>query len=255
MADENKLVGEIFGWVGTVIAIYFFTAPIVLIIQLIRSKITYKDIPGLLLIFSLINCILWADYGLKSKLIQVYVCNISGSLITLVWSIIFIIYFSEKKISKSFILITLYIVLLSAFSFIFYYIISPKITGYAAMIFNVLMFASPGEKILTVIKTGNYNLIPIFSTLGGFLCSGCSIIYGIYLVDWNIIIPNSLGLLFAILQAIFYFIYKKKNNINKTDGEDYNNDHNNEDFINSNKTEIDERKNAENKENEVNKDD
>ena len=250
MVEKDDLVGQIFGWIGTVIAIYFFIAPIVPIIQLIKTKITYKELPGLLLIFSLVNCILWADYGLNLELMQVYVCNISGSVITLVWIIIYIIYFSEKKVLKYLLLIFLFIILMSGFAFVFYYIINPQITGYSAMIFNVLMFAAPGEKIVTVVKTGNYNLIPIFSTLGCFLCSGCSFIYGIYIADINIIVPNSLGLVFAILQAIIYFVYKKKSD-NKTSDKD-NDNGDNEKLITSNKTETDEEKNMENKENEEN---
>ncbi len=60
-----------------------------------------------------------------------------------------------------------------------YYLINYNITG-AVMIFNVLMYAAPGEKIYRVIKTGDYKLIPIFSTIGALGCSLCLLMYNIY---------------------------------------------------------------------------
>jgi solute carrier family 50 protein (sugar transporter) len=102
--------------------------------------------------------------------------------------------------------------LVGGISFIFYKIIHEDITGFVAMIFNILMYAAPGEKIFQVFKTKQYKLIPIFSTIGGLSCSLCWLIFAIYKMDINMIIPNGLGLLFAILQIIVYLIFycKKK---------------------------------------------
>ena len=53
------------------------------------------------------------------------------------------------------------------------------------MIFNVLMYIAPFEKITKVCRTKNYNLIPIFSTIGGFFCSLCWLMFGVYKNDLN----------------------------------------------------------------------
>ena len=79
------------------------------------------------------------------------------------------------------------------------------------MIFNVLMYAAPGEKIYRVIKTGDYKLIPIWSTIGAAACSACWLIYGLYVGDIYIIVPNGLGVICSIIQLIVYSIFKKKN--------------------------------------------
>ena len=102
---------------------------------------------------------------------------------------------------------------------LFFFIVPYQVTGKIAMVFNVLMYASPGEKMITVFKTGNYKLIPIWSTLGGTACSACWMIYGIYLVDWNQIIPNGLGVLFSIFQVIVFLFYKLKNGNEVKDAE------------------------------------
>ena len=207
------LLGDIFGWIGLVISIFFYMAPVAPFINLIKGRITYKETPGILLFCSFLNCLLWAVYGIKLNKTQIFITNGVGGVITLVWIFIFIIYFAKKSVFKSIIFIFLTLVIPARIFSLFYFVIDheknkAEITGYSAMLFNVLMYAAPGEKIYTVIKTGNYKLIPIFSTIAAFFNSICWLMYGIYQSDINIIIPNGMGFFFAILQVGTYLIIK-----------------------------------------------
>ena len=215
--DENKkIIQQIFGWTGTGLATYFYLAPVVLFCKLINEQININEIPGILLICSFMNCILWADYGLNDDTFQVYFANGIGGCITLIWITIYLIYLGKQSICFALLLILLLMVVVGGISSLFYFLIETKITGYVAMIFNVLMYAAPGEKIVRVFKTKQYNLIPIFSTIGGFFCSLCWLMFGVYKGDLNLIIPNALGLFFAFLQVIVYCIFycKKKSEEN-----------------------------------------
>ena len=200
------IVGKIFGWAGTIIATYFYLAPVVPFMQVLTNKLNYKDSPGVLLIMSFMNCILWADYGLVKNDFMVYFANGIGGTITLVWITIYLIFLGKKNlllaVGYNFGLIVVVVLIM-----IIFFIIDYNITGYIAMIFNVLMYAAPGEKIYRVITTKDYKLIPIFSTMGGFACSLCWLMYGIYQQDWKLYVPNALGLAFAILQIVIYLIY------------------------------------------------
>lgn len=210
MSEESDIIGDIFGWTGTVIATYFYIAPCVPFIKVAKEEMKCKDSPGLLLIFSFMNCILWNIYGLLLDKTQVYVANGIGGTITLIWITIFLIFLAEKKVPLALLYNLLLIGVITGLSFLFYYVIGSEMTGIVAMVFNVLMYAAPGEKIYRVIKTGDYNLIPIFSTIGGTLCSACWLMFGVYQSDKNLIIPNALGLFFAILQVVMYMIYYLK---------------------------------------------
>ena len=205
----KDIVGTIFGWAGTIIATYFYLAPVVPFMQVLTNKLNYKDSPGVLLIMSFMNCILWADYGLVKNDFMVYFANGIGGTITLVWITIYLIFLGKKNLLLSvgynFGLIVVVVLIM-----IIFFIIDYNITGYCAMIFNVLMYAAPGEKIYRVITTKDYKLIPIFSTMGGFACSLCWLMYGIYQKDWKLYVPNALGLAFAILQIVIYLIYYLK---------------------------------------------
>ena len=64
------------------------------------------------------------------------------------------------------------------------------------MVFNVMMFISPGQKILRVIKEKNYKLIPIYSTIVNIMVSSAWMGYGICINLISQIIPNAIGLFF-----------------------------------------------------------
>ena len=210
MANTTKLVGDIFGWIGSVISVVFFIVPCVPFYKLIKEKITYKETPGVLLICSVINCIFWVVYGVKLGLTQSFITNAIGAIITTVWICIFLIFWVKKHALKSVGFIVLTLVVFVGIFCVFYYVVPPTVTGYCAMVFNVLMYAAPGEKIYTVIKTKNHNLIPIYSTIAAFVNSACWLIYGIAYSDINVIVPNGLGLFFAILQVTIYLVIKYK---------------------------------------------
>ena len=96
-------------------------------------------------------------------------------------------------------------------SYLSYYVIYFKAVGIAANVFNVLMYAATGEKIYRVIKTKNYQLMPIFSIIGSFFSSLCWLIYALLDFEINVLIPNALGLVLSVVQLIVYFwAYCKK---------------------------------------------
>ena len=222
MSGNDKLVQQIFGWIGAALATYFFMAPCVPFYKLVNEQIKTNEIPGILLFCSLMNCILWADYGLLDNSVQVYITNGLGVAITLIWITTYLIYLGNQNVCFALILIILLMISVGGISFVFYFSIKKKTTGLIAMVFNVLMYAAPGEKIVRVCRNKQYNLIPIFSTIGGFFGSICWLIFGLIKVDINIIIPNALGLFFAILQIIVYIVFyrKKKNEDNFDIGDD-----------------------------------
>lgn len=200
-------IRNIFGWVGTVIATYFYIAPAIPFAKVVEGKVSYKDSPGILLICSFMNCILWADYGLIKDLFNQYFANILGGVITLIWITIYLVFLGQKNVCLGLVLNLLLIAVIGGLAYVCFYLIDVEITGIVAMVFNVLMYAAPLEKIFRVFKTGKYELIPIFSSAGGTACSLCWFMYGVYLKDYNVIIPNALGLFFGVLQCILYVIF------------------------------------------------
>ena len=134
-----------------------------------------------------------------------YGTNGSGGAITLIYITIFLIFLTKQIYYYTILLILLLIAIIGVITYFSYFVIDYKIVGISANVFNVCMYAATGEKIYRVFKTKNYNLMPIFSIVGAFLSSGCWVIYGTFDFDYNVIIPNALGVIFSMIQLVVYF--------------------------------------------------
>jgi solute carrier family 50 protein (sugar transporter) len=214
MSDD--VLRLIFGWTGTGLAMIFYIAPVVPMYKLLNDQVKVKDVTGVLLICSFMNCILWTDYGLLINDFTVYFANGVGGGISLIWITIYLIYLGNKNIKIAALFIFLLMAAIAGISIAFYFFIPTFLTGKVAMIFNILMYAAPGEKLVRVFKTKAYNLIPIYSTFGGLLCSLCWMLFGIIKADINLIVPNALGLFFSVFEIIIYYVFYciKKNENN-----------------------------------------
>ena len=218
MANDD-LGSTIFGWVGNALALYFYIAPIVPFVKVIKGEMTWKQSPGVLLLCSFLNCILWSDYGLITNQFLLYLANGLGGTITLIYITIFLIHVADRKVLLSLFYNFFLICCIVEIYFVFYYLVPSKVTGIIANVFNVLMYAAPGEKIYQICKGASYQLIPIWSTIGGTACSTSWMCYGIYQKDIYVVIPNALGVLASIVQIVIFVIYRRKQK-NKTQSEE-----------------------------------
>ena len=209
MANDD-LGSTIFGWVGNALALYFYIAPIVPFVKVIKGEMTWKQSPGVLLLCSFLNCILWSDYGLITNQFLLYLANGLGGTITLIYITIFLIHVADRKVLLSLFYNFFLICCIVEIYFVFYYLVPSKVTGIIANVFNVLMYAAPGEKIYQICKGASYQLIPIWSTIGGTACSTSWMCYGIYQKDIYVVIPNALGVLASIVQIVIFVIYRRK---------------------------------------------
>ena len=207
---KDDLGSTIFGWVGNALALYFYIAPIVPFVKVIKGQMTWKQSPGVLLLCSFLNCILWSDYGLITNQFLLYLANGLGGTITLIYITIFLIHVADRKVLLSLFYNFFLICCIVEIYFVFYYLVPSKVTGIIANVFNVLMYAAPGEKIYQICKGASYQLIPIWSTIGGTACSTSWMCYGIYQKDIYVVIPNALGVLASIVQIVIFVIYRRK---------------------------------------------
>ena len=207
---KDDLGSTIFGWVGNALALYFYIAPIVPFVKVIKGQMTWKQSPGVLLLCSFLNCILWSDYGLITNQFLLYLANGLGGTITLIYITIFLIHVADRKVLLSLFYNFFLICCIVEIYFVFYYLVPFKVTGIIANVFNVLMYAAPGEKIYQICKGASYQLIPIWSTIGGTACSTSWMCYGIYQKDYYVVIPNALGVLASIVQIVIFVIYRRK---------------------------------------------
>lgn len=207
----SEVVEQVCGWVGSAIAMFFYISPVVPFTKLMKGQVDLNTIPGVLLLCSLLNCLLWCEFGLQVNKLPVWICNAAGAATTVIWLVIYWTYFAQQKWIPAIVYNFLMLNVIGEIFYICYTFCGNEynyVVGYIAMVFNTLMYAAPGEKIVQVIKKKDYTLIPIVSCIAGVFCSSFWGVYAIFINEITMMIPNFLGVIFAILQIICWVYYK-----------------------------------------------
>ena len=206
----------IISWIGTVIGIILNISPIVMFYSIIQGKNKIEIVPESMLIFNILCSSLWACYWyLQVDKFVPFFSSAFGLALSEIFALIYLFFLADKSWKKYLLFAFLEINLVLEFNYGLLVVLGDYITvGNIAMIVNIITYITPGQKIYQVIKTKNYNLIPISSTLSGSLCTLCWLIFGLLIWDIRTIIPNGLGLVFATINsgvwAYFYFTRDKE---------------------------------------------
>ena len=206
----------IISWIGTVIGIILNISPIVMFYSIIQGKNKIEIVPESMLIFNILCSSLWACYWyLQVDKFVPFFSSAFGLALSEIFALIYLFFLADKSWKKYLLFSFLEINLVLEFNYGLLVVLGDYITvGNIAMVINIITYITPGQKIYQVIKTKNYNLIPISSTLSGSLCTLCWLIFGLLIWDIRTIIPNGLGLVFATINsgvwAYFYFTRDKE---------------------------------------------
>ena len=204
-------LADFFSLAGTVFSLILGFTPIVPFTQVLKKEEKIEILPEGMLISTIIARILYLSIWTVKKLIIPSINSASGILISSTFFIIYLYLYYQKCHSK---FISILIFLLAAiFLYVGGVLIQLKIgfdLGTLAMIFNVMMYVTPGQKIRRVIKEKNYKLIPIWSTIVSALCSLFWLLYGICIKFLPSIVPNVLGLLFSIINSVVWLVFYLK---------------------------------------------
>jgi len=206
-------IDEIFSSFGTLFSFLLSFTPLPPFIKVFKNKEKIDIIPEGLLLFLILTRIVWGSVwiitgrkiALLNSVLGVFVCDVFVILY-------FFLYFNRTYLKTFFASIFL-IFIEYGICYIGVFWGDYLTLSYIAMVFNVIMFISPGQKILRVIKEKNYKLIPIYSTVINVLVSSTWLGFGICINLISQIIPNALGVFFSILNTslwIYFYINRDK---------------------------------------------
>jgi hypothetical protein len=141
---------------GNALALFFFFCPAIGIIKLAQGKIKHETIPYFALIANTLNCILWFVFGLKQPKDSLWIwpSNLLGAFVSLIYLIIYWYYFVEKNMSQYSLYSISTIVGVLSIASGFYYLDPWEAgagTGWAAVVFNIIMYAAPAQKIVKIL--------------------------------------------------------------------------------------------------------
>nr|ACU19281.1 unknown [Glycine max] len=204
----------LFGIFGNASALFLFLAPVITFKRIIKNRSTEK-FSGIPYVMTLLNCLLSAWYGLPFVFphnILVSTVNGTGSLMEIIYVLIFIVLAPRKEKAKILGLFTFVLSVFSAVVFVSLFALhgnSRKLfCGFAAAIFSIIMYGSPLSIMRLVIKTKSVEFMPFFLSLFVFLCGTSWFIFGLLGRDPFVAVPNGVGSALGTTQLILYFIYR-----------------------------------------------
>ena len=241
--EEPKSITAL-GYVGNIFSLAFFATPLIQIIQAYKTKLDKDDIPIILLILIILNCLLWLINAFASgnllNWIPLLVSNGAGILINLC---IFFLYLNLllHKQTKQFIFYSIFTVnvIVQIAYFMFRFIISKDkkessqgqkefhLIGFVATIINICMYSSTIVNIVKMVRTKRPENLPIFTIGAGLLCTIIFMVQG--MVQYNsykdkdrklyaieTMISNGVSFLSLTIQGgiwLYYFLSRDKNNM------------------------------------------
>ena len=213
-------LADFFSTIGTIISFALSFTPTVPFMKVFKGEEKIDILPEGVLLFLILTRLVWGSVwiltdrkiALLNSVLGIAVCDVFVALY-------FYLYFNRSCLKAFFSSIVL---LLIEFGIIYGGVFwgNHVVLSYTAMVFNVMMFVSPGQKIIRVIKEKNYKLIPIVTTIVNILCSAAWLGYGICINLITQIIPNSLGLFFSIANTLAWLYFYSKRDKDKDDEEE-----------------------------------
>ncbi|GFP78693.1 bidirectional sugar transporter sweet2, partial [Phtheirospermum japonicum] len=200
---------------GNLFAFGLFLSPVPTFRRIIRNEST-EQFSGLPYIYTLLNCLITAWYGLpmiSSDNILVTTVNSIGAVFQIVYITIFIKYAEKTKKLRMFGLIfsvlAIFAIIVVGSLLIVDFEVRHLTIGFLSCASLISMFASPLFIINLVIRTRSVEFMPFHLSLCTFLMSTSFLLYGVFNFDPFVYVPNGIGTVLGVIQLLLFSYYRK----------------------------------------------
>lgn len=185
-------------YVGNLLSLLYFVTPLIQIIKAYKKTLDKEVIPLPLLIFIILNCLLWLLNAFSSNnlldWIPLFISNGAGILINIAILFLYLNLLLERNVKKFIFYgcFAINVIIQITYGMFRYIILKDKenkedekkekefhYIGFAATIINVLMYSSPILNIIKIFKKKSSDLLPIFTLCVGFFCTMTFLIQGV----------------------------------------------------------------------------
>lgn len=198
-----------FGWLGTITTVVSFIFPIFPYLNVIRKKLYFENTPIVQVTTCYINYLCWCIYGHMIYTSHIQYCFLIGSIINFVLIFIYIAFELKKYLIDSILnLLILFTGTWALYRVLEIIIDKEDVVGKIAVGTSFIVFLTPIRAIYKVIKNKNYNIIPIYNCYFIFLYSIFWFIFGIFIPDYNIIVPYFVSFVLSLIEIVIFWNYK-----------------------------------------------
>ncbi|KAL6851948.1 hypothetical protein ACP4OV_020133 [Aristida adscensionis] len=204
-----------FGLLGNIISFMTFMAPVPTFYRIYKSKSAegFQSVPYVVALFS---CMLWIYYALvKTNESLLITINAAGCVIETIYIVMYLVYAPKK--SKMFTVKILMLLNVGIFGLIllgtlFLFAGAKRVValGWVCVGFSISVFVAPLSIMKRVIQTRSVEYMPFSLSLSLTLSAVVWFLYGLFIKDKYVALPNILGFTFGILQMGLYVFYMNK---------------------------------------------
>ena len=213
-------LADFFSTIGTIISFGLSFTPTVPFMKVFKGEEKIDILPEGVLLFLILTRLVWGSVWVLTGRKIALLNSVLGIAVCDVFVVLYFYLFFNRSCTKAFFSCIILLLLEVGIMYGGVFWGNHVVLSYTAMVFNVLMFISPGQKIIRVIREKNYKLIPIFTTIVNIMCSAAWLGYGICINLITQIIPNSLGLLFSIANTLAWLYFYLKRDKDKEEEEE-----------------------------------
>ncbi|XWS48775.1 hypothetical protein CRYUN_Cryun13aG0105200 [Craigia yunnanensis] len=210
-------IRNVVGITGNVISLFLFLSPVPTFIRIWKKGSVEQFSPAPYLA-TLINCMVWVIYGLPvvhPNSTLVVTINGTGTAIEVVYLTLFLIFCHDKSKRRKVLLIMLvelfFVAVVTTLVLTAVHTTERRsmVVGIIAILFSIMMYASPLSVMKLVISTKSVEYMPFFLSLASFANGVAWTTYAFLPFDPFISVPNGLGTLFSVAQLSLYATYYK----------------------------------------------
>ena len=204
-------INEAFGWTASCISIILYFSPLPVFFKLCKGKLRYNETPNFTAILNYIAALNWFIYGYLLRDLHIIVGFMVGSIFSLLCIITYIIFLSKMKFTKALFTALILFTLTLVIYFLFAVLISNKdVIGYVCVVCSIICSFEPILVIKKVVKFRNFKFIPIKLCVLALVGSTCWVIYGFMIINFQLIIPNFVRMVFSLILMFIWNIFKKR---------------------------------------------
>eukprot|EP00270_Netrium_digitus_P011779 TRINITY_DN3762_c0_g1_i1.p1 TRINITY_DN3762_c0_g1~~TRINITY_DN3762_c0_g1_i1.p1 ORF type:complete len:244 (+),score=64.90 TRINITY_DN3762_c0_g1_i1:186-917(+) len=214
--EINGGVEASLGAVGTLAAVLMFFSPVTTIQRIMRNKSTEEFSP-FPFVSTLLNCSVWVVYSLPSvtpNRSSLLVTNFLGAAAQVFFVAVFAKFAKDRPKQLLQQLLGVYGTAMAVLFVLISYVLPADnvstVVGFMGMILTVVMFAAPLSAVAVVMRTGNVDFMPLSLTVMALICSIVWSMYGAYVRDVYVLVPNALGVLLGLIQLSLYIILSQR---------------------------------------------
>lgn len=206
-----------FGLLGNLISFVVFLAPVPTFYRVCKRKSTegFQSVPY---VVSLLSAMLWLYYASinsESNDFLLFTVNSVGCVIETIYVALYLAYAPKK--AKIF---TVKLMVTGFGGFCSFLLLSRFLTkgstrvqllGWLCVGFSIIVFGAPLSVMRMVIRAKSVEFMPFSLSFSLTLSAVTWLLYGLFLKDIHIVVPNVLGFILGVLQMGLYLIYRKRN--------------------------------------------